>query len=61
MIARRITLTRGRTLQLRVEIFNALNRLNYQLPDTFVDRVTFGQSLAAYPPRQMQVAARFAF
>jgi Carboxypeptidase regulatory-like domain len=61
MVARRITLTRGRTLQLRVEIFNALNRRNYQLPDTFVDRVTFGQSLATYPPRQMQIAARFAF
>jgi Carboxypeptidase regulatory-like domain len=61
MIARRIALTGSRALQLRLEIFNALNRRNYQLPDSFVDRVTFGQSLAAFPPRQMQIAARFTF
>jgi hypothetical protein len=48
-------------VQLRVECFNLLNRRNYQLPDSFVDHVTFGQSLAAFPPRQIQLAARFAF
>ena len=39
----------SRTLELRVEIFNALNRKNYQLPDSFVDRPTFGQSLVGVP------------
>jgi hypothetical protein len=61
MIARRISLSGRRTLQLRLEAFNLLNHSNYQLPDSFVDHVTFGQSLAAYPPRQLQLAARFAF
>ncbi|HYT76200.1 MAG TPA: hypothetical protein VEL79_15695, partial [Vicinamibacterales bacterium] len=61
MVSRKIGLGTRRTLALRLEIFNALNRRNLQLPDSFVDRVTFGQSLAAYPPRQLQVAARFAF
>ena len=61
MISRRIVLPRRRVLTLRVELFNALNRRNLQLPDSFVDRVTFGQSLAAYPPRQLQLAARFTF
>jgi hypothetical protein len=61
MIARRMPLSSRTSVQLRLEVFNLFNRSNYQLPDTFVDRVTFGQSLAAYPPRQLQLAARFAF
>jgi hypothetical protein len=61
MVARRIGLTSRTSVQLRLEVFNLLNRSNYQLPDTFVDHITFGQSLAAYPPRQLQIAARLAF
>ena len=56
-----VALSRRTSVQLRLEVFNLFNRSNYQLPDTFVDHVTFGQSLAAYPPRQLQLAARFAF
>ncbi len=61
MIARRIAITDRKSLQLRLEAFNLLNRRNYQLPDSFVDHVTFGQSLATYPARQLQLAARFTF
>ncbi|PYR90093.1 MAG: hypothetical protein DMF84_21570 [Acidobacteria bacterium] len=61
MVSRRIRAGERRLLTVRLEVFNALNRKNYQLPDSFVDRVTFGQALAAYPPRQLQLAARFAF
>jgi hypothetical protein len=61
VIARRLLLTPGRALELRLEVFNALNRKNYQIPDSFVDRATFGQSLSAFPPRQLQLAARFTF
>jgi hypothetical protein len=61
MISRRVQLSRRQQLSLRLELFNALNRKNLQLPDSFVDRVTFGQSLAAYAPRQLQLAARFTF
>jgi len=61
MASRRIPVGARRYLSLRLEIFNTLNRKNLQLPDSFVDRVTFGQSLAAYAPRQMQLAARFTF
>ena len=59
--SRRLPLRPMRTLELRLEIFNALNRKNYQIPDSFVDRATFGQSLSAFPPRQLQLAARFTF
>jgi hypothetical protein len=61
VVSRRLTLGGTRALDLRFEIFNALNRTNYQLPDSFVDRVTFGQFLATFPPRQCQFAARFTF
>jgi hypothetical protein len=61
MISRQLPLGGQKQLSLRLEVFNALNRKNLQLPDSFVDRVTFGQSLSAYPPRQIQLAARFTF
>jgi hypothetical protein len=61
MVGRRLSIGGRRSVQLRAEVFNLLNRRNYQLPDSFVDHVTFGQSLAVFPPRQIQFAARFAF
>jgi outer membrane receptor protein involved in Fe transport len=61
MISRQVRIGEHRQLTLRLEVFNALNRKNLQLPDSFVDHVTFGQSLAAYPPRQGQLVARFNF
>ena len=50
-----------RILTVRVEAFNALNRRNYGLPDSFVDHATFGHSLSAAAPRQLQCAVRFWF
>ena len=61
VLSRRVALGATRALELRLEMFNLLNRTNLQLPDSFVDRPTFGQSLSAYPRRQMQLAARFTF
>ena len=61
MFSRQVQLGAQKQLQLRLEIFNALNRKNLQLPDSFVDHLTFGQSLAAYAPRQVQLVARFTF
>jgi hypothetical protein len=61
MVSRQVSAGGRRVVSLRLEVFNALNRKNLQLPDSFVDHVTFGQSLAAYPPRQAQLVARFTF
>jgi hypothetical protein len=61
LVSRNFAAGDRRVITLRLEVFNALNRTNYQLPDTFVDRATFGRSLAAFPPRQIQLAARFSF
>jgi hypothetical protein len=61
VVARRFRVAGTRTLEVRFEVFNALNHRNDTLPDSFVDRATFGQSLSAYPPRQAQLGARFSF
>jgi hypothetical protein len=61
MAARRITLGSRRLLTLRLEAFNVLNRTNLGLPDSFVDRATFGRSLSAHAGRQLQLAVRFNF
>ena len=61
LVARRVPIGGTRALELRLEIFNLFNRRNDQLPDSFVDRATFGRSLATFPPRQMQLAARLSF
>ncbi len=50
-----------RRLEARAEIYNVLNRTNLGLPDSFVDRSTFGESLSAGPGRMAQLALRFGF
>ena len=48
-------------LQLRIEAFNLLNRVNLDLPDNFFGSPTFGQVLSAESPRHVQVGARLSF
>jgi hypothetical protein len=60
-VAKGFPLGGSRRLEARVEIYNALNRTNLGLPDSFVDRTTFGRSLSAFPAREGQIAARFTF
>ncbi len=50
-----------RHVDLRAEIYNVFNRTNPGLPDSFIDRPTFGQSLSAAPGRRVQLAVRFMF
>lgn len=56
-----VTLGGRRRLDLRAEVYNVLNRTNLDLPDSFVDRPTFGQSLSARPGRLAQLAVRVSF
>ena len=60
-LAKGVRLGGTRRLEARVEIYNALNRTNLGLPDSFVDRSTFGRSLSASPAREGQVVVRFMF
>lgn len=49
------------SLQLRVESFNVLNRVNYDVPDTVLSSPTFGLATSAFDSRQGQVALRLEF
>ncbi len=61
-IHKRFTLFReGQALELRGEMFNALNRTNFQPPASNISNSTFGIISAAFPARQVQVAAKIIF
>ena len=44
-----------------MEFFNLLNRTNFDLPEGFVDRPTFGKIISAGPARQIQFALKLLF
>jgi len=48
-------------LQLRIEAFNLLNRVNLGLPDAFFGSPTFGRILSASEARRLQLGVRVAF
>jgi hypothetical protein len=69
-----IPITEGVKLQLRAEAFNIFNRVNLFLPNASYGRpfnpndptsfntdLTFGQSTAAFDPRQLQFALKLVF
>ncbi len=61
-LARRFPLGGGRNLAFEVQAFNLLNRVNYDLPQLYVDNpATFGKIFSAKPPRQVQLALRVSF
>jgi hypothetical protein len=60
-IVRTIRVSGSQRIECRAEIYNLLNRTNLGLPDSFVDRPTFGQSLSAAPGRMAQLAVRWIF
>jgi hypothetical protein len=51
----------GSTFDFRAEAFNVLNKVNYQAPDGNVSNSTFGNITAAFPARQLQLAAKIIF
>jgi hypothetical protein len=48
-------------LQLRLELFNAFNRDNFDLPDAFLGSPTFGRILSAGSPRRVQLGVKALF
>jgi len=52
--------TRGQ-VDLRAEVFNVINRTNYDLPDSFFGSPTFGRILGAGSPRRFQFGVRTTF
>jgi hypothetical protein len=62
-LTRKFVLVREKlSLQAEAQVFNLMNRTNYNLPEAFVDEpATFGRILSARSPRQMQFALRLQF
>lgn len=48
-------------IDFRAEAFNVLNQVNYQAPDGNISNGSFGTITSAYPPRQLQLAAKLIF
>lgn len=55
------TLREGMTLQFRAEIYNLLDRANFNLPDSFVGSPSFGRVLSAGDPRRAQFGLKLLF
>jgi hypothetical protein len=61
-LSRRVGSIGGTHVSFDVQVFNAFNRTNFDLPQLYVDEpITFGRILSARPARQIQLAARVGF
>jgi outer membrane receptor protein involved in Fe transport len=60
-IAKTTKLTERLNMQLRAEMFNALNHAQFKTPDAKITDAFFGQVTSTYDPRIIQLAVRFSF
>jgi hypothetical protein len=60
-VARTWSIGDGRDVEFRWEVFNLLNRANFDLPNRTFGNANFGRIFSAKPPREMQFGIRFAF
>ncbi len=60
-LSKDFTIGNEHKIQFRAEVFNALNRANFRLPEGFVGRPTFGKILSASPGRELQLSLRYSF
>jgi hypothetical protein len=54
-------ITGTRRLELRWEVFNLLNRANFDLPNRIFGNANFGRVFSAKDPREMQIGIRLTF
>jgi hypothetical protein len=63
-LLKNVRLTESKSLQFRIEAFNAFNHAQFfgpQAVDGNIDSSTFGQAISAAPPRLVQLGAKFLF
>jgi hypothetical protein len=58
---KKFTLMAQKTLEFRLDAFNAFNRVNYGNPSTTVTAAGFGAITSAKTPRELQFSFRFEF
>ena len=61
-LSRRFQLSERGAIVFEAQAFNALNRVNFDMPQNFADvPTTFGRIFSAKAPRQIQFALRYSF
>ncbi|HEU0123160.1 MAG TPA: TonB-dependent receptor [Bryobacteraceae bacterium] len=60
-IVKNTAISERTSLQFRAEAFNALNRTNFDLPDSTLGSGTFGRVLSSGPPRHLQLGLKLLF
>lgn len=60
-LSRAFPLGESKSVQVRLDAFNALNNVNLFLPNADLSLPSFGKSTQAFDPRNLQVGARFMF
>ena len=60
-VLKRVPIGEGVDLQLRLEAFNVLNRVNLDLPDGFLGSPTFGRILSAGQARRLQLGVKLIY
>jgi len=60
-LQKEVAVGRGTRLQFRWEIFNLLNRTNFDVPNRVAFTGNFGRIFSAKPPRQMQFGVKVLF
>lgn len=60
-LSKAIRMSESRRFEIRWEVFNTLNRPNFQNPNASLSSSNFGRILTARDPRIMQLAAKFYF
>ena len=60
-LMKRLAIQGAQHIQLRADIFNLLNHVNFSNPDSNINSPTFGRIAAADIPRQIQLSVRYQF
>ena len=60
-LSRTFTLGGGLSIETILDVFNVLNRANYQVPNNIFGSPTFGRATAVNEPRQLQLGLRLLF
>jgi hypothetical protein len=60
-VAKSFAIARGRRLQIRADVFNVLNRPNYNNPELRINNVDFGRITGAGGSRTFQFGGRLTF
>jgi hypothetical protein len=60
-VHKKISLSEAHAIEVRADVFNAANRVNFAPPVTDFVSADFGRSIEARPPRTIRLAVKYLF